>query len=80
METAVDISSRLREESMIRMRWRLWFLFAESKYTEFCYKGNKKNPHYENIKKYCRERWGKEIKDMTDDELSKYIAIVKKWK
>jgi hypothetical protein len=72
--------NRLREESMTRMRWRLWFLFAESKYTQFAYKGDRKKPCYEVIKKYCREHWGKEIKDMTEPELSKYIAIVKKWK
>jgi len=55
-------------------------LFAESKYTQFAYKGDRKKPCYEVIKKYCREHWGKEIKDMTEPELSKYIAIVKKWK
>lgn len=70
----------LHEEAMRRLRWRLWFVFAESKYEQFRYKGNKKKPHYKNINKYCLEHWGKEIGDMTKEELSEKIAIVSKWK
>lgn len=70
----------LYEETMRRLRWRLWFAFAESKYTHFCYKGNKKRPHYKNIDDYCQEQWGKTISVMSKTELSEKIAIVTKWK
>lgn len=73
-------AKELTEAAMRRLRWRLWFAFAESKYDEFCYKGNKKKPHWNNIKKYCLEHWNKEIGQMTKEELSEKIAIVKKWK
>lgn len=72
---------RLKEESLRRMRWRLWFAFRDSQYTQFRFvrRDGKIEPMYENIKAYCRERWGKEIKDMDEKELAKYIAIVLKW-
>jgi len=76
----------LREESMRRMRWRLWFAFMESGYKSFRIeerdkKGNLRvKPDYDSIKKYCLKYWNKEIKDMTDQELSERIATVKKWK
>ena len=70
----------LYEETMRRLRWRLWFVFAESKYDQFCYKGNRKKPHYGNINTYCQSKWGKTISEMTKTELSEKIAIVTKWK
>ena len=73
-------SKRLYQDAMIRMRWRLWFAFAESKYEEFRYRGNPKKPYFKNIKEYCLNHWGKEIANMTKEELSEYIAIVTKWK
>ena len=73
-------AKQLKNEAMIRMRWRLWFVFAESKYEQYRYKGNKKKPHYKNINAYCLKHWGKEIGEMTKDELAKHIAQVKKWK
>jgi hypothetical protein len=71
---------QLREAEMTRMRWRLWFLFAESKYKEFAYKGDPKKPYYAKIRAYCLHHWGKEIGDMTHAELSRFIGIVRKWK
>jgi hypothetical protein len=71
---------QLHEEAMRRMRWRLWFVFAESKYENFRYNDDPKKPHYKNINNYCKEHWGKEIGEMTKDELAKHIALVKKWK
>lgn len=70
----------LKEESMRRMRWRLWFVFAESKYEVFSENGKGLKPHFDNIKAYSLKHWGKEIKDMTEKELSKNIAIISKWK
>lgn len=74
-------SAKLKEESMKRMRWRLWFAFRDSKYAQFknVYRGNV-YPHYNNIKEYCLKHWGKEIKDMGEHELSNRISIVLKWK
>jgi hypothetical protein len=85
MKTAVQSvdarrAAQLREEEMIRMRWRLWFLFAESRYTQFAYKGNPKKPCYAKIREYCIRHWGREIGDMTRAELSRFIGIVRKWK
>lgn len=71
---------RLQQEALTRMRWRLWFAFADSKYDSFKYKGRKGKPNYAVIKKYCIEHWGKEPADMTLEELRKSIAIVNKWK
>ncbi len=73
-------SGQLHEEAMRRMRWRLWFAFAESKYEHFRQDGNKKKPNYQNINKYCKEHWGKEVGEMTKDELAKHISQVSKWK
>ena len=74
-------SAQLKEAAMTRMRWRLWFAFRDSKYTQFrnIYRG-KSYPHYENIKVYCLKHWGKEIKDMGENELANRISIVSKWK
>lgn len=80
VELTPEKSRELHEEAMRRLRWRLWFAFAESKYNHFCYKGNKKSPHYKNIDDYCREHWNKTIGTMTKEELSEKIAIVSKWK
>lgn len=72
--------NKIEYDAMVRMRWRLWFLFAESKYEEFRYKGRPNKPHYQAIKDYCIKQWGKEPKDMSKHELRKVISIVKKWK
>lgn len=69
----------LQNVEMNRMRWRLWFSFAESKYKQFAYKGSNK-PHYANINAFCMKHWGKTIAEMTKDELGKYISLVRKWK
>ena len=73
-------SAQLNAEAMKRMRWRLWFAFAESKYNHFCKDGDKKKPHYQNIDAYCSEHWGKTIGNMTKEELAKHISQVTKWK
>ncbi len=82
MKIEVDAATadRLQYEAMVRLRWRLWFAFTESKYVAFRYKGRKGKPDFARIKQYCLEHWGKEPADMTLDELRKYIAIVAKWK
>lgn len=74
--------NRLKEEALRRMRWRLWFAFRDSKYTQFRQSDGrgKLNPNYQTIKEYCLKHWGKEIKDMTEKELADRIAIVLKWK
>ena len=73
--------AQLKEESMRRMRWRLWFAFRDSKYTQFRKAiGGKLYPNYETIKAYCLKHWGKEIKDMGENELNRRIALVIKWK
>lgn len=71
---------RLQYDKMIRMRWRLWFAFSESRYEQFRYKETYGKPNYATIKEYCIEHWGKEPADMTLTELRKYISIVTKWK
>jgi len=73
-------SNELLEAAMTRMRWKLWFSFAESKYHHFRKNDNPKRPHYDNINDYCREHWGKTISKMSKEELQEKIAIVKKWK
>lgn len=74
-------SDRLKMESIRRMRWRLWFAFRDSKYESFRKKvKGEVQPDYETIKQYCLDHWKTEIKDMTESELTKYIAIVRKWK
>ena len=73
-------SNELLEAAMTRMRWKLWFSFAESKYHEFRKDDDPKRPHYNNINKYCAEHWGKTISEMSKQELQEKIAIVKKWK
>jgi hypothetical protein len=77
----MNTALRLKEESLRRMRWRLWFAFRDSQYTQFRFvrRDGRIEPMYENIKAYCREHWSKEIKDMDEKELAKYIAIVLKW-
>ena len=75
-----DKADELLQKAMIRMRWRLWYAFAESKYPEFRYHDNKKLPDFINIKAYCLKHWGVEIEHMTKDELQEKIAIVSKWK
>ncbi len=74
--------NRLQEESMRRMRWRLWFAFAESKYESFgrVDRYGRLQPDFASITEYCKKYWGKEIKDMDARELSERIAIVQKWK
>jgi hypothetical protein len=76
----LELATKLQIETIKRLRWRLWFVFAESKYDAFRVDKNKKKPNWHEINKYCREHWGKEIGDMTEAELAKYISIVKKWK
>ncbi len=78
----METKNRLKEESMRRMRWRLWFAFRDSKYTRFRQSDGRGglNPNYQTIKEYCLKYWGKEIKDMTENELTNRIAIVNKWK
>ena len=73
-------SEQLQDEAMVRMRWRLWYVFAESKYPEFRYHDNKKQPDFNNIRAYCLKHWGVEIGNMTKEELQEKIAIVNKWK
>ncbi|MDD3079119.1 MAG: hypothetical protein PHH37_08445 [Paludibacter sp.] len=73
-------SNELLEAAMQRMRWKLWFSFAESKYVEFRKENNTKKPNYHIINNYCKEHWGKEIGEMSKSELQEKIAIVKKWK
>lgn len=73
-------AEQLKSEALIRMRWRLWFAFAESKYEGFRYDGNKKKPHYGNIDAYCVKHWGKRIGEMAKSELAKHISQVNKWK
>lgn len=71
---------------MQKMRWRLWFAFRDSKYPEFSTvitskkRGTQVNPNYDKINEFCLEKWGKKIGDMTQEELAKYINLVKKWK
>lgn len=73
-------ADRLQQDTMMRMRWRLWFAFAESPYEAFRYKGRQGKPNYATIKEYCRTHWHKEPGEMTLQELRKCIAIVGKWK
>lgn len=73
-------SAEILEAAMTRMRWKLWFSFAESKYHHFRKNDNPKRPHYDNINAYCREHWNKTIGEMSKEELQEKIAIVKKWK
>lgn len=73
-------SAELLEAAMTRMRWKLWFSFAESKYTEFRINDCKKRPNYKKIDAYCIQHWGVEISKMTKEQLQEKIAIVKKWK
>jgi len=75
-----DKVDELLEKAMIRMRWRLLYVFAESKYPEFRYHDNKKQPDFNNIKTYCLKHWGIEISNMTKEQLQEKIAIVSKWK
>jgi hypothetical protein len=76
------IKNKLQEESMRRLRWRLWFAFSESKYEQFHTTDSRGNvlPNFKEITKYCIKHWQIEIKDMTERELSERIAIVRKWK
>lgn len=80
IEVTPEKAKQLQEDALTRMRWRLWYAFAESKYEEFCYQGNKKKPYWKNIAAYCLKHWGKQIGEMTKDELQEKIAIVGKWK
>lgn len=77
----METIDRIKEETLRRMRWRLWFAFRDSGYKQFCYvrKDGKVEPLYEGIKEYCREHWGKEIGTMNERELSRYIAVVNRW-
>lgn len=75
-----DKADELLEKAMTRMRWRLWYAFAESKYPEFRYHDNKKQPDFNNIRAYCLKHWGIEIGNMTKEQLQEKIAIVNKWK
>lgn len=80
-EITKEQSDRLKMESIRRMRWRLWFAFRDSKYERFRKEVRDEiHPNYDNIKQFCLEHWKVEIKDMTESELKKYIAIVAKWK
>lgn len=74
--------NRLKEEALRRMRWRLWFAFAESKYDSFgrVDRLGRLQPDFAKITKYTMKYWGKHIKDMTEEELASRIAIVQKWK
>ncbi|WP_315302510.1 hypothetical protein [Tannerella forsythia] len=74
--------NRLKEEALRRMRWRLWFAFAESKYDTFGHvdRLGRLQPDFEKITKYTMKYWGKHIKDMSEEELASRIAIVQKWK
>ena len=68
-----------KEEELRRLRWRLWFAFAESKYEHFRVKDSK-HPNYNIINDYCEKHWGVKIGDMTKSKLQEKIAIVQKWK
>ncbi|HEY5508421.1 MAG TPA: hypothetical protein VIK29_07115 [Paludibacter sp.] len=80
IEVTPEKAEQLHEEAMVRMRWRLWYAFAESKYPEFRYHDNKKQPDFNNIRAYCLKHWGVEIGNMTKVQLQEKIAIVTKWK
>ncbi len=73
-------AEELNNAALRRMRWKLWFCFAESKYDTFRENDNPKRPHYKNIDAYCLKHWGKKIGEMTKTELSKYISLISKWK
>jgi hypothetical protein len=73
-------ADELLEQAMNRMRWRLRYAFAESKYHEFRYHENKKLPDLININAYCLKHWGVQIDNMTKEELQEKIAIVTKWR
>lgn len=72
----------VKERTLERLRWRLWFVFSESKYEQFRYKNRngKVQPNFTVITEYCKTHWNKTIADMSERELEKYIAIVKHWK
>ena len=74
-------AERLQQESLRRMRWRLWFAFRDSKYPE--YRNETTNgiyPNYKAIDEYCLKHWGTRIGMMTEYELSQKIAVVMRWK
>ncbi|NDW10474.1 hypothetical protein [Dysgonomonas sp. 520] len=79
MHITEDRARQLHEESMRRMHWRLWFAFRDSKYT-FFRANNRYGVNFKKVTEYCLKHWGKEIKDMTEAELSQRISIVSKWK
>lgn len=68
-----------KQDELRRLRWRLWFVFAESKYEHFRVKDSK-HPNYNIINDYCEKYWGVKVGDMTKKQLQEKIAIVKKWK
>ena len=69
-------------EIMCSLRHKLFWTFRDSGYPQYedtttFYKG-KTNPHYQNINDYCKSHWGKQVGEMTKQELEKYINIVKR--
>ena len=64
----LENSLTARLEIMRRMRWRLWFAFAESKYAEFCGsigRNGKRMPNYNAIDAYCEKHWSVRIYQMS---------------
>lgn len=68
------------EKELKRLRRRLQFVMADSRYPKFWYKGQRGKPDFANIDSYCHAHWGKHLNDMSVRELSQYIAIAVRWK
>ncbi len=82
-----SLISRLAEQAgernvfIERLQWGLRMSFANTKYENFSYMSPKgKRPHFAEIDTYCLKQWKKRVTEMTEKELERYIAIVKKWK
>ena len=68
------------EKKLNRLKWRLYFVFAESKYEAYRVDNNTKKPNIQNIHTYCQKHWNKTPETMSARELENYIAIISKWK
>lgn len=79
--STVKVTDQRERFILNSMRSKLFYAFRDSGYSDFTYENsNGIFPHYENIKAFCLDKWGKEPKDMTKTELGKYINLVLKWK
>ncbi len=73
-------SNSTGDEILRRLQWKLRYAFADSKYDNYCVGGNKKKPNMLEIDSFCLKQWKKRVNEMSEDEMEKYISIVKHWK